>query len=236
MNPNLSLNDFILSNLKKFPWSYSNAPVTLLAVFDALVSAHVKSWSGVERWSFDYITVKKIQHFFNTSLFSLRLFTEDLNNNFNKVDRRERFVTSSDDTHDVRYGKKVYGASYYKSHTNKGFEFGNTLVTNQIKSKSYHDVRFKPYLAKKYLEKANMDISDFEPKSEIAENFFLESIIILAQKGVQKNHIYCTSDSWYISNPLTTLLGKQIVNYVLGCKNNAKVSLFGKEYNIESLQ
>ena len=236
MNPNLSLYEFINSNLKRFPWSYSNAPATLRAVFDVLVAAHVKSWSGVERWSFDNITVKKIQHFFNTSLFSLRLFTEDVNNNFNKVDKRERFVTSSDDTHEERYGKKVYGASYYKSHTNKGFEFGNTLVTNQIISKSYHDVRFKPYLAEKYLEKTNMDVSDFESKSEIAQNFFLESIIVLVQKGVQKNHIYCTSDSWYISNPLTTLLDKQGVNYVLGCKNNAKISLFGKEYNLDVLQ
>ena len=65
---------------------------------------------------------------------------------------------------------------------------------------------------------------------------FLESIVVLAQKGVKTNHIYCTSDSWYISNPLTTLLDKQGVNYVLGCKNNAKISLFGKEYNLDSLQ
>ena len=236
MNPNLSLHEFIDSNLKSFPWHYSNAPTTLFAVFDALASACTKSWSGIERWSFDNITVKKIQHFFNTGLFSLRLFTESLSNRYNKTDRRERFVTSSDDTHEERYGKKVYGASYYKSHTNKGYEYGNTLVTNQIKSKSFHEVRFKPYLSEKYLEKVNMDESDFESKSEIAQDFFLESIIVLAQKGVQKNHIYCTSDSWYISNPLTTLLDKQGVNYVLGCKNNAKISLFGKEHNLNFLQ
>ena len=82
----------------------------------------------------------------------------------------------------------------------------------------------------------NFDVSDFESKSEIAQNFFLESIIVLTQKGVQKNHIYCTSDSLYISNPLTTLLDNQNVNYVLGCKNNAKISLFGKEFNINTLQ
>ena len=48
MNPNISLHEFINSNLKRFPWYYSIAPTSLLAVFDVLAAAHVKSWSGIE--------------------------------------------------------------------------------------------------------------------------------------------------------------------------------------------
>ena len=236
MIPNLSIRNFISDTLKTFPWQYSKASTTLLAVLDSLVAAHVKSWSGIERWSFNDVTVKKIQHFFNTGQLSLQLFTDFINNRYNIIDKRERFITSTDDTHQVRYGKNVYGASYYKSHVNKGNEYGNTLVTNQISSKSYHSIDFKVYLAKRCIEKSNLEQLEFQTKAELAETLFLNSINSMTQKGIQKKQIYCTSDSWYISKPLVALFREQGVKFVIGCKKNTKLELFNSEFQLGTIE
>ena len=235
MNSNILVRQYIQQTLKDFPWSYPEQDATLFELIDGILANRYSSWNGIVRWSFSDITVKKLSYLAHNSYDYLEGYLTKIQSDFNTIDRRNTFYVSLDDTGQQRYGTKVFAASSFKSHTNNGYIYGNTIVDCYVHSNSFLETSYLPYISKKYIEKINDESIEFQTKIELADLQLQTKISSLLSQGVPKNKIWLTMDSWYISNKLINLAKELNINYLIGIKKNAVCVQFGKDFSLEYL-
>lgn len=222
-----TIREFIESNIKSFPWSFSEQGTTLFGWLDYLIGGRSPTWASAERFAIEPITSRKIQYVHLKGEFHVQQLKEHLRRQYNKIDGRESFIIAIDDTDHQRYGKEVFGASVGFNHCNQGYQYGNVLVDCWVHSNSYVDYGFEAYLSKKWLKRVFGHSNNLTTKIDLAREMVYRQFKKLEALGVERKQITVTMDSWYGCEDLAQDIRALELNFVMGLKKDAQCLHFG---------
>lgn len=231
----LPVRTYIHETLKNFPWVSITQFEAIWAYVDHQLAGRGRGRqalirSGISPFS-DRILHYQLQH----ANYYLKLLNKDLQRRTMNIDRRRIYQLSFDDTMEERFGEKVVGAAYQYNHTLGGVCHGQTLVDLVVTTDHVLGVDFQLYLPKKYLQRANRPLADFETKIEMVYQLFQKWFTKLCYQGLAPSKIWTTLDCWYACEKLTKLFRQSGNNFLLGLKKDALCHWFGQTARLDQI-
>jgi hypothetical protein len=145
--------------------------------------------------------------------------------------RRKTYIIF-DDTLIERYTETAFGTGVFYDHTEKRYINGNNIVSlHQVNDKISISLDYAFYLTRDFIKKynkENMDKLEFKTKIELA----IEMLSEVLNKGLRG---YVLGDAWFTCKELITLLKERSVKYILGCKSDKHIVLFGREITLKQI-
>ncbi len=145
--------------------------------------------------------------------------------------RRNTYIIF-DDTLIERYTETAFGTGIFYDHTEKRYITGNNIVSlHQVNDKISISLDYALYFTSDYIEKYNknnIDKLEFKTKIELTKEM-LSEVLNKKLRG------YVLGDAWFTCKELITLLRERGIKYILGCKSDKHITLFGKEITLKQI-
>jgi hypothetical protein len=145
--------------------------------------------------------------------------------------RRKTYIIF-DDTLIERYTETAFGTGIFYDHNEKRYITGNNIVSlHQVNDKISISLDYALYLTSDYIKKyneENIDKLEFKTKIELAKEM-LSEVLTNGLRG------YVLGDAWFTCKELIALLRERGVKYILGCKSDKHITLFGKEITLKQI-
>lgn len=231
----LPIRKYIHDCLKNFPWASDTQFEAVWTYVDHQLAGRGKGRQALLRAGMIDFSDRILEYQLRQSNYYLKLLNEGLQKRSFNIDRRRIHQLSLDDTMRQRFGKKVYGAAYQYNHSHGNVCHGQTLVDLVLSSDHVLGVEFQIYLPKKFLQRTNGSLDDFETKIEHAYQLLEKGIKQLYQQGLSSSKIWISIDCWYTCAKLTILIRKTGTNFVQGMRKDALCHWFGQTARLDQV-
>ena len=231
----LPVRNYIHDALKNFPWASTTQFEAIWTYVDHQLAGRGRGRQSLLRAGMSPFSDRIIQYQLHQANYYLKLLNEDLYQRTLNIDRRRIHQLSFDDTMMRRFGGKVFRAAHQYNHTQGNVCHGQTLVDLVITTDHVLGVDFQIYLPKKYLQRANRPLEDFETKIEIVYHQFQKWITKLRQQGLSPTKIWSSVDCWYACEDLTALFRQSGTNFLLGLRKDAHCYWFDQTARLDQI-
>ncbi len=206
---------------------------TLLQTIDGILRNIKKSMKKLTALNIVDVHVSNIIRLLKKLFKDLKMLKKVIYSLANKYlsSRRKTYIIF-DDTLIERYTETAFGTGVFYDHNEKRFITGNNIVSlHQVNDKISISLDYALYLTSDYIEKynkENIDQLEFNTKIELAKEMLSEVL----KKGLRG---YVLGDAGFTCKKLIALLREKSVKYILGCKSDKHIVLFGEEITLKQI-
>jgi hypothetical protein len=206
---------------------------TLLQIVDGTLRNIKKSMKKLTTLDIVDVHVSNIIRLIKKLFKNLKMLKKVIYSLANKYlsSRRKTYIIF-DDTLIKRYTETAFGTGVFYNHNEKTYITGNDIVSlHQVNDKISISLDYALYLTNDFIEKYNkehIDKLEFKTKIELAKEMLSEVL----KKGLRG---YVLGDAWFTCEELIALLRERSVKYILGCKSDKHIVLFGKEKTLKQI-